>query len=74
MCTVVMVSVMFVLVTVCVWCVCVTVCDMCVTVWCVTVCVCRYMERLQQEDWDLLHSKKQTQRELMEEVSKCNEV
>ncbi len=32
------------------------------------------MERLQQEDWDLLHSKKQTQRELMEEVSKCNEV
>ena len=36
--------------------------------------VCRYMERLQQEDWDLLQSKKLTQRELMEEVSKCNEV
>jgi hypothetical protein len=32
------------------------------------------MERLQKEDWDNLQKKRVAQRDLMEEVAKCNEV
>ena len=34
----------------------------------------RYLERLQQEDVENLHSKRLAQKQLMEEVAKCNEV
>jgi phenylpyruvate tautomerase PptA (4-oxalocrotonate tautomerase family) len=33
----------------------------------------QYMERLQKEDWDNLQKKRVAQRDLMEEVAKCNE-
>lgn len=32
------------------------------------------MERLQKEDWDNLLKKKEAQKNLMEEVTKCNHV
>lgn len=38
------------------------------------LCTGRYMERLQQEDWENLVKKKEAQISLMEEVTKCNHV
>ena len=38
------------------------------------LCTGRYMERLQQEDWENLVKKKEAQKSLMEEVTKCNHV
>ena len=40
----------------------------------VPACHCRYLERLQQEDWDKLVKKREAQRALKEEVDKCNAV
>ena len=34
----------------------------------------KYLERLQEEDLEQLQKKKQAQRDLMEEVAKCNDV
>ena len=39
-----------------------------------TQAMLRYLERLQEEDMENLTKKKQAQRELMEEVARCNEV
>ena len=39
-----------------------------------TQALLRYLERLQQEDLEQLQKKRQSQKLLMEEVSKCNEV
>ena len=39
-----------------------------------TQALLKYLERLQEEDLEQLHKKKQTQINLMEEVAKCNEV
>lgn len=39
-----------------------------------TQAMLQYLERLQVEDLESMQKKKETQKKLMEEVSKCNEV
>ena len=39
-----------------------------------TQALLKYLERLQEEDLEQLQTKKQAQRDLMEEVAKCNDV
>ena len=39
-----------------------------------TQAMLKYLERLQEEDMENLHKKRQSQKQLMEEVAECNEV
>ena len=39
-----------------------------------TQAMLKYLERLQEEDMENLHKKRQAQKQLMEEVAECNEV